>query len=111
MCHLAEAGIYANGRGAALYKAYQERLKALNAADFGDLLLECIRLFRENPSVLAEYHNKFRYILVDRHQDSNVAQYLRLRLLAQGKPASEANICVVGDDDQRHWRLARRRGR
>ncbi len=97
---VADAGVFANGRGAVLYGAYQDRLKALNAADFGDLLLECIRLFRENPSVLAEYHNKFRYILVDEYQDSNVAQYLWLRLLAQGKPAPEANICVVGDDDQ-----------
>jgi len=96
----ADSGSYANGRGAQLYAAYQARLKSLNAADFGDLLLECIRLFRENPDVLAEYHSKFRYLLVDEYQDSNVAQYLWLRLLAQGKPASEANICVVGDDDQ-----------
>jgi DNA helicase-2/ATP-dependent DNA helicase PcrA len=72
----------------------------LNAVDFGDLLLECIRLFRENPEVLAEYHHKFKYMLVDEYQDSNTAQYLWLRLLAQGKPAPEANICVVGDDDQ-----------
>jgi DNA helicase-2/ATP-dependent DNA helicase PcrA len=96
----ADSGSYANGRGAKLYAAYQARLKTLNAADFGDLLLECIRLFRENPDVLAEYHRKFKYMLVDEYQDSNVAQYLWLRLLAQGKPASEANICVVGDDDQ-----------
>ena len=96
----ADSGSYANGRGAQLYAAYQARLKSLNAADFGDLLLECIRLFRENPDVLAEYHSKFRYLLVDEYQDSNVAQYLWLRLLAQGKPANEANICVIGDDDQ-----------
>ncbi|MHA6728962.1 ATP-dependent helicase [Devosia sp. A369] len=96
----ADSGSYANGRGGKLYAAYQARLKALNAADFGDLLLECIRLFKENPDVLAEYHRKFKYMLVDEYQDSNVAQYLWLRLLAQGKPASEANICVVGDDDQ-----------
>ena len=95
-----EAGIYANGRAGKLYADYQARLKSLNAADFGDLLLECIRLFKENPDVLAEYHRKFKYMLVDEYQDSNVAQYLWLRLLAQGKPASEANICVVGDDDQ-----------
>src|SRR5690606_41816327 len=87
-------------RGAKLYADYQARLKVLNAADFGDLLLENIRLFREYPDVLAEYHRKFKYMLVDEYQDSNVAQYLWLRLLAQGKPASEANICVVGDDDQ-----------
>jgi DNA helicase-2/ATP-dependent DNA helicase PcrA len=96
----ADAGTYANGRGQKLYAAYQDRLKVLNAADFGDLLLECIRLFRDNPSVLAEYHSRFKYMLVDEYQDSNVAQYLWLRLLAQGKPANEANICVVGDDDQ-----------
>lgn len=95
-----ESGYFANGKGGKLYYDYQARLKTLNAADFGDLLLECIRLFRENPEVLAEYHRKFKYMLVDEYQDSNVAQYLWLRLLAQGKPASEANICVVGDDDQ-----------
>jgi DNA helicase-2/ATP-dependent DNA helicase PcrA len=89
-----------DGKGGKLYYDYQARLKVLNAADFGDLLLECIRLFRENPEVLAEYHRKFKYMLVDEYQDSNTAQYLWLRLLAQGKPASEANICVVGDDDQ-----------
>ncbi|GHA15783.1 DNA helicase [Devosia pacifica] len=96
----ADAGFFANGKGKKLYADYQARLKVLNAADFGDLLLECIRLFREQPDVLAEYHRRFRYMLVDEYQDSNVAQYLWLRLLAQGKPASEANICVVGDDDQ-----------
>ena len=96
----AEAGVYANGRAQKLYADYQARLKTLNAADFGDLLLEGIRLFKENPDVLAEYHHRFKYMLVDEYQDSNVAQYLWLRLLAQGKPASEANICVVGDDDQ-----------
>ena len=96
----ADSAGYANGRGAKLYADYQARLKSLNAADFGDLLLECIRLFKENPDVLAEFHRKFKYMLVDEYQDSNVAQYLWLRLLAQGKPASEANICVVGDDDQ-----------
>ncbi|MEO7223930.1 MAG: UvrD-helicase domain-containing protein, partial [Devosia sp.] len=95
-----ESGSYANGRGKQLYADYQARLKSLNAVDFGDLLLESIRLFREQPDVLAEYHRRFKYILVDEYQDSNVAQYLWLRLLAQGKPASEANVCVVGDDDQ-----------
>ncbi|ODT79305.1 MAG: ATP-dependent DNA helicase [Pelagibacterium sp. SCN 64-44] len=96
----ADSGYFANGKGGKLYYDYQARLKTLNAADFGDLLLECIRLFRENPEVLAEYHRRFKYMLVDEYQDSNTAQYLWLRLLAQGKPASEANICVVGDDDQ-----------
>ncbi|SFO65430.1 DNA helicase-2 / ATP-dependent DNA helicase PcrA [Cohaesibacter marisflavi] len=91
-----EAFLFAQGKGIALYKAYQDRLKILNACDFGDLLLECIRLFRENPDVLAAYHQKFRYILVDEYQDTNVAQYLWLRLLAQ----SSHNICCVGDDDQ-----------
>jgi DNA helicase-2/ATP-dependent DNA helicase PcrA len=95
-----DSGYFANGKGGKLYFDYQARLKTLNAADFGDLLLECIRLFRENPEVLAEYHRRFKYMLVDEYQDSNTAQYLWLRLLAQGKPAPEANICVVGDDDQ-----------
>jgi DNA helicase-2/ATP-dependent DNA helicase PcrA len=78
-----EAASFANGRGKQLYTAFQERLKTLNAADFGDLLLECIRLFRENAEVLAQYQNRFRYILVDEYQDTNVAQYLWLRLLGQ----------------------------
>jgi len=96
----AEGSSFANGKGTRLYADYQQRLKVLNAADFGDLLLENIRIFREYPDVLADYHRRFKYMLVDEYQDSNVAQYLWLRLLAQGKPASEANICVVGDDDQ-----------
>ncbi len=95
-----ESDDFANGKGGKLYYDYQARLKTLNAVDFGDLLLECIRLFRENPDILAGYHRKFKYMLVDEYQDSNTAQYLWLRLLAQGKRASEANICVVGDDDQ-----------
>jgi DNA helicase-2/ATP-dependent DNA helicase PcrA len=78
-----EAGVFANGKGLKLYKAYQERLKILNAADFGDLLLENIRLFREQPEVLRQYQARFKYILVDEYQDTNVAQYLWLRLLAQ----------------------------
>ncbi len=96
----AEAGQFANGRTPQLYQQYQDRLRVLNAADFGDLLLLCIKLFREHPDVLAEYHRRFKYMLVDEYQDSNVAQYLWLRLLAQGKPAPEAILCVVGDDDQ-----------
>lgn len=96
----AESGQFADGKAGKIYTDYQARLKVLNAADFGDLLLECIRLFQENPSVLAEYHNRLKYMLVDEYQDSNTAQYMWLRLLAQGKPAPEANICVVGDDDQ-----------
>src|SRR5262245_57193407 len=78
-----EAAAFANGRGRKLYEAYQERLKTLNAADFGDLLLECIRLFRENAEVLRQYQQRFRFILVDEYQDTNVAQYLWLRLIAQ----------------------------
>ena len=79
-----------------IYKQYQDRLRVLNAADFGDLLLHCLTLFNENPDVLALYQNRFAYILVDEYQDTNIAQYLWLRLLAQGR----RNICCVGDDDQ-----------
>ncbi|MGA7455466.1 MAG: UvrD-helicase domain-containing protein, partial [Rhodoplanes sp.] len=78
-----EAAAFANGRGQALYAAYQARLKTLNAADFGDLLLETIRLFRTHPEVLRQYQARFKYILVDEYQDTNVAQYLWLRLLGQ----------------------------
>jgi DNA helicase-2/ATP-dependent DNA helicase PcrA len=78
-----EAAVFANGKGLKLYKAFQERLKILNAADFGDLLLENIRLFREHPDVLRQYQARFKFILVDEYQDTNVAQYLWLRLLAQ----------------------------
>jgi DNA helicase-2/ATP-dependent DNA helicase PcrA len=84
-----EAAVFANGKGGKLYAAYQERLKILNAADFGDLLLENIRLFREHPDVLRNYQNRFKFILVDEYQDTNVAQYLWLRLLAQA-PSSAA---------------------
>src|SRR5215831_2376247 len=83
-----EAAVFANGKGFKLYKAFQERLKILNAADFGDLLLENIRLFREQPDVLRQYQGRFRYILVDEYQDTNVAQYLWLRLLAQRTAAA-----------------------
>ncbi|GLK67964.1 ATP-dependent helicase [Hansschlegelia plantiphila] len=91
-----EAQAFAAGRGAELYAIYQARLKQLNATDFGDLLLEPIRLFREHPDVLEQYHRRFRYMLVDEYQDTNVAQYLWLRLLAQGSK----NLACVGDDDQ-----------
>ena len=77
-----EAAAFANGRGGDCYKHYQERLKVLNATDFGDLLLECVRLFRENPDVLRQYQDRFRYMLVDEYQDTNTVQYLWLRLLA-----------------------------
>ncbi|MEM7429470.1 MAG: UvrD-helicase domain-containing protein [Pseudomonadota bacterium] len=91
-----EAHAYADGKGAQFYAEYQERLKVLNAADFGDLLLECLRLFLDNADVLEIYRKKFKYMLVDEYQDTNVAQYLWLRLLAGG----HRNICCVGDDDQ-----------
>jgi DNA helicase II / ATP-dependent DNA helicase PcrA len=92
----AEGAHFANNRGAALYGAYQDRLRILNACDFGDLLLHNLTLFTRHPDVLAEYHRRFAYILVDEYQDTNVAQYLWLRLLAQKR----SNICCVGDDDQ-----------
>ncbi len=100
----AESSDFANGRAEALYAAYQERLKALNAADFGDLLLLCVHLFKTDAEVLATYHRMFRYILVDEYQDTNLVQYYWLRLLAQG----HKNICCVGDDDQSiySWRGA-----
>ena len=91
-----ESGFFGNGLGGKIYTNYQARLKILNAADFGDLLLECLRLFRENEPVLSEYQQRFKHILVDEYQDTNAVQYLWLRLLAQG----HNNICCVGDDDQ-----------
>jgi len=90
-----EAGAYDN-RGTELYAQYQERLRTLNAVDFGDLLLHVVTIFQSHPDVLAQYQRWFRYILVDEYQDTNVAQYLWLRLLAQ----AHHNICCVGDDDQ-----------
>ncbi len=122
-----DARSFANGKGRELYQAYQERLRTLNACDFGDLLLHPIRIFRNHPDILREYHAKFRYILVDEYQDTNTAQYLWLRLLAQrpqprnapvqpagaseappgagerGEPGvseNKVNLCCVGDDDQ-----------
>ena len=86
----------ANGRIVDLYTAYQERLRTLNACDFGDLLLHNLTIFQSDAEVLTRYQNAFRYLLVDEYQDTNVAQYLCLRLLAQG----HHNICCVGDDDQ-----------
>ncbi len=91
-----EALAFAGGKGIELYALYQERLKILNAVDFGDLLLESLRLLRERPDVLEELGRRFKYVLVDEYQDTNVAQYLWLRLIAQGR----RNICCVGDDDQ-----------
>ncbi len=91
-----ESFAFGNGKGRDLYALYQRRLKELNAVDFGDLLLENLRLFREHADVLAQYQQRFHFMLVDEYQDTNVAQYLWLRLLAQGS----RNICCVGDDDQ-----------
>ena len=90
-----EASAY-NNRGTELYDQYQARLRTLNATDFGDLLLHCVVIFQKHPDVLEQYQRWFKYILVDEYQDTNVAQYLWLRLLAQ----SHRNICCVGDDDQ-----------
>ncbi|HKT20618.1 MAG TPA: UvrD-helicase domain-containing protein [Stellaceae bacterium] len=100
----AERGEIAGGRMIELYRLYQDRLKALNAADFGDLLLHDLTLFAVRPEILAEYQQRFRYLLVDEYQDTNVAQYLWLRLLAQ----KHRNLCCVGDDDQSiySWRGA-----
>ena len=100
----ADAGEFAQGRTADLYRQYQERLVTVNAVDFGDLLLHNLSLFTGNPDILADYQRRFRYLLVDEYQDTNVAQYLWLRLLAQNR----RNLCCVGDDDQSiySWRGA-----
>jgi DNA helicase-2/ATP-dependent DNA helicase PcrA len=91
-----EAHAFAFGKGRMLYQQYQDRLKQLNAADFGDLLLEVLTILREHPDILAEYRDRFKYMLVDEYQDTNVVQYLWLKLLASAR----GNVCVVGDDDQ-----------
>jgi DNA helicase-2/ATP-dependent DNA helicase PcrA len=97
-----EAASFAGGKGKKLYTAYQERLKTLNAADFGDLLIECIRLFREQPEVLRQYQQRFKYILVDEYQDTNVAQYLWLRLLAQSTGQPPAFTSPQGGEVDAH---------
>jgi DNA helicase-2/ATP-dependent DNA helicase PcrA len=99
-----ESEAFASGRGAELYAQYQQRLKTLNACDFGDLLLHMLVIFRDDPTVLASYRDRFRYILVDEYQDTNQAQYEWLKLLAEPK----RNLCCVGDDDQSiySWRGA-----
>jgi len=95
---------YANGKGRQFYELYQARLKALNACDFGDLMLHMLNVLRGNRDILEMYRTKFKYIMVDEYQDTNQVQYLWLRLLAQGRQ----NLCVVGDDDQSiySWRGA-----
>ncbi|HZU90668.1 MAG TPA: UvrD-helicase domain-containing protein [Stellaceae bacterium] len=99
-----EAAGFADGKAVALYRQYQERLLTVNAVDFGDLLLHNLRLFTGHPDILERYQRRFRYLLVDEYQDTNVAQYLWLRLLAQ----RHKNLCCVGDDDQSiySWRGA-----
>ncbi len=87
-----EAAVFANGKGGKLYTSYQERLKILNAADFGDLLLENLRVFREHPDVLRQYQQRFKFILVDEYQDTNVAQYLWLRLLSQAPSSTSPRV-------------------
>ncbi len=91
-----EAHSFAFGKGRELYRQYQERLKSLNATDFGDLLLETLNVLRTHPEILEDYRGRFRYMLVDEYQDTNVVQYLWLKLLGK----NPGNVCVVGDDDQ-----------
>jgi len=100
----AESEQFANGRGRDFYAAYQDRLRAVNACDFGDLLLHMLVILKKHRDVLELYQQRFRYILVDEYQDTNASQYLWLRLLAQERK----NICCVGDDDQSiySWRGA-----
>ncbi|WP_439394303.1 ATP-dependent helicase [Bradyrhizobium sp. PMVTL-01] len=100
-----EAAMFGNGKGGKLYASYQERLKILNAADFGDLLLENIRIFREHPDILRQYQQRFKFILVDEYQDTNVAQYLWLRLLSQAP--SFASPRVRGEADALGSAIAR----
>ncbi|MFW2829844.1 ATP-dependent helicase [Sphingomonas sp. ID0503] len=99
-----ESELYANGRGGELYQQYQDRLRAVNACDFGDLLLHMLTILKKDREVLAHYQQRFRYIMVDEYQDTNSSQYLWLRLLAQ----EHKNIACVGDDDQSiySWRGA-----
>lgn len=99
-----EAAGFAGGRGIALYRAYQERLSSLNAADFGDLILHMVDILRRDPERLARLQRRFRHVLVDEYQDTNIAQYLWIRLLVEG----ERRLCCVGDEDQSiySWRGA-----
>ena len=100
----AENESYASGKGQKFYQLYQDRLKTLNACDFGDLLLHMLNILRRHRAVLEQYQQRFKYVMVDEYQDTNQVQYLWLRLIAQGR----RNICVVGDDDQSiySWRGA-----
>ncbi|MDG2003251.1 MAG: UvrD-helicase domain-containing protein [Novosphingobium sp.] len=100
----AENELYANGKGQHFYRLYQDRLKTLNACDFGDLMLHMLNILRKHRDIIEQYQSRFKYVLVDEYQDTNQVQYLWLRLLAQ----TRQNICVVGDDDQSiySWRGA-----
>src|SRR5476649_1538137 len=91
-----DAGEFANGKAGDIYRQYQQRLTEVNAVDFGDLIMLCVSSWQKHPDVLEQYHRRFQHILVDEYQDTNVAQYLWLRLLAQGTK----DVCCVGDDDQ-----------
>ena len=99
-----ENELYANGKGQRFYQLYQDRLKALNACDFGDLTLHMLNIFRRERDILEQYQQRFKYVMVDEYQDTNAVQYLWLRLIAQ----TRKNICVVGDDNQSiySWRGA-----
>jgi DNA helicase II / ATP-dependent DNA helicase PcrA len=103
---IADNEAFANGKGQRLYTLYQARLIALNACDFGDLLLHVVKLLRGNRDILEKYQRQFKYVLVDEYQDTNIVQYMWLRLLMQGR--NPQNICCVGDDDQSiySWRGA-----
>ena len=94
--NIPEDDLQFDGKAKKLYEIYQSRLRTLNAVDFGDLILHVIEILKTDTSLLFNYQNLFKYILVDEYQDTNMAQYLLLRLLAQGSK----NICCVGDDDQ-----------
>ena len=94
--NIPEDDLQFDGKAKKLYEIYQTRLRTLNSVDFGDLILHVIEILKTDNTLLTNYHSLFKYILVDEYQDTNMAQYLLLRLLAQGSK----NICCVGDDDQ-----------
>ena len=84
-----------------IYKEYQKQLKKNNALDFDDLIVKTVELFQNNPQVLDYYQERFRYIMVDEYQDTNMAQFKLVSLLA----SKYRNLCVVGDDDQSIYRF------
>ncbi len=87
---------FTNGYLSKIYEIYQKRLITFNAVDFGDLILQPVRILKLNPNILNQFQEKFKYILVDEYQDTNTSQYFFLRLLAK----KFGNICCVGDEDQ-----------